>query len=283
MKSRFATVVGILGLASMACGVRTKIGDMPDSGSPSYSTLGAGGSGTCAPLQDPNDRPFAPPAGASGTWTGYFESTSLAVGDDAIKLTIDQAADGSNQIHVVFGNKPAPAPATSATDRYPPDLSALIDPPSPGAFDIPPIYFMPGFSYPTHEVQWIGQRLKFGVAIEEAWDSWCKLQKSYWVQQAGSDQRSYSCIPGSGLGGGYDDDGGLECFALLYPEPNIQISCDQASLCSSRYCQCDECGCSSPVVAPAHFDITFDGDVATGSGPQGNTGTASLRLMRSPS
>jgi hypothetical protein len=280
-KSRLATVVGFLGLTSMACGVRTMIGDVPDGGNPSYSTLGAGGSGTCAPLQDPDDHTFTPPAGVSGTWTGYFESTSLAVGDDAIKLTIDQAADGSNQIHIVFGSKPAPAPATSATDRYPTDPSALADPPPSGpGFISSPLFFMPGFSYPTHEVQWVGQRLKFGVSIDEAWDSWCKLQKSYWTQQPGSDQRYYSCVPGLGWSSQPTGDGGVECFGLLDGQ-QIPLSCDQVSMCSARYCQCDECGCAAPVAAPPFFDITFDGDVATGSGPPGNVSAASLRLTRS--
>src|SRR5262249_54645261 len=134
------SVVG-LGLGFVACGASTMIGEVPPS--PVFSTFGAGGSGTCAPPMDPNDRPFTPPASVSGTWTGYFEGTNLAVGDDAIKLTIDQATEGSNQIHVVFGSKALPPPPTIATDLYP------ADPPPSGML---PHYFLSGFPYPAHEV-----------------------------------------------------------------------------------------------------------------------------------
>ncbi|HEY7373309.1 MAG TPA: hypothetical protein VIF57_14190, partial [Polyangia bacterium] len=131
-------------------------------------------------------------------------------------------------------------------------------------------------------VQWIGQRLKFGVSLEEAWDSWCKLQQSYWVQFTGSD-RMYNCIPGGGGGSTrFDLDGGMECFARFDPRVTTPIGCDEADMCASRYCLCDECGCSAPVVAPPFFDITFDGDAATGSGPAGNSDASSLRLTRSP-
>src|SRR5436190_15032221 len=155
MTNRTLTLgIGLFGLVALGCNARTMIGDLPD-GSTSFSgsTLGAGGSGTCLPLHDEKDQPFTPPAGVSGTWSGYFQGTNLPVGQDAIKLTIDQAADGSNQIHVVFGTNPPPPPATVATDLYP-----NTDPTSPQPT------FIEGFSYPGHEVQWIGQRLKFGVA-----------------------------------------------------------------------------------------------------------------------
>jgi hypothetical protein len=268
-------LLGLLGLTSIACGASTMIGDVDGSAGATASSLGAGGSGTCAPQTDPNDRPFTPPPGVPGTWTGYFEGTMLAVGDDAIKLTIDQAGDGSNQIHIVFGSKPAPAPATSATDVYPPD--------APAGFGLPQQSYMRGFSYTGHEVQWFGQRLKFGVNLDEAWDSWCKLQQSYWVQYADSDQRSYACVPGNGWNTQATDDGGMQCLAYLGSQSlTVPVNCTQLSMCEGGFCTCDECGCAAPVGAAQNFDITFDTDPATGTGYPANVGPpgAALRLTR---
>jgi len=263
--------ISLFGLVALGCDGRTMIGDLPN-GTPTASTLGAGGSGTCMPLHDQMDQPFTPPAGVTGVWTGYFQGTNLPVGQDAVTLTIDQAADGSNQIHAVFGTNPPPAPATVATDSYPAGTST--NPPS-----IPVPSYIEGFSYTGHEVQWIGQRLKFGVEPAEAWDSWCKLQQSYWVQYENPSSRSYNCVPGSGLMWS-NDPTTQTCTAFLDEHTTVPVDCDQANMCSARVCQCDECGCAAPVDANSHFDITFDGDLVTGTGPT-FFGSNYLRLTRS--
>ena len=107
----------MLGLASLGCGARTLIGEGSDGSL--GSVIGAGGSGTCTPPQDPNDQAFSPPTPVVGTWTGYFQGSNLPVSADAIKLTIDQASDGTNQIHIVFGSTPPPAPATVSDGPLP--------------------------------------------------------------------------------------------------------------------------------------------------------------------
>ena len=263
--------IGLCGLVALGCNARTMIGDLPD-GSPLGSTLGAGGSGTCMPLVDQKDQAFTPPAGVAGTWTGYFQGSNLAVGQDAIKLTIDQAPGGSNQIHIVFGTNPPPPPATVATDLYPPGTNMNLSRPSPP-------YDVEGFSYPGHEVQWDGERLRFGINNAEAWDSWCKLQQSYWTQQPGSTDRYYRCVPGSGVTfTGDPNDGGQTCTSFIDDQTTLPVDCDQAML--SGACQCDECGCAAPVEAAPNFDITFAGDVATGTGAT-PFATSYLRLTRS--
>ncbi len=269
MTSKLAIGIGLLGLTWLGCDARTMIGEAPDA--MLGSVIGAGGSGTCTPPRDPADQAFTPPTPVVGTWTGYFQGSNLPVGADAIKLTIDQASDGTNQIHIVFGSTPPPAPATVATDLYPPDLND-------GPWSISNRRYIDGFSYPAHEVQLFGQRLKFLIAGGEAWDSWCQLQQSFkYTQDDGFS--SYWCVPGAGGGGSQPTaDGGTQCFAFVDSHTTVPVDCDQSAMCIQGYCQCDGCGCSKSLNPTALFDITFDGDVATGTGGLG-TGNY-LRLTR---
>jgi len=259
MTSKLALGFGLLGLVGLGCNASTMIGEVPDGGQAFGSTIGAGGSGACTPPVDPKDQTFTSPTAVVGTWTGYFQGSNLAIGQDAIKLTIDQASDGTHQIHVVMGSNPPPPPATVATDLYPPDDL-------PGSSQ----QYIEGFSYPAHEVQWSGQRLKFFVQGAQAWDSWCRLQQSFaWTTENGV--VSYSCAPGNGGSSRGTADGGEECFATLDSHGTMTpINCNLFWMCgggSNRYCQCDACGCSGSVNSfGGGFDITFDGDLATGTG-----------------
>jgi|KBSMisStaDraftv2_1062788.scaffolds.fasta_scaffold214288_2 hypothetical protein len=276
MTIRIAALLGLLGLAEIACNASTTIGESPGAAGATGSALGVGGSGTCMAQQDPMDLPFAPPAGVAGVWTGYFQGTGLAVGDDAIKLTIDPAAaDGSNQIHIVFGSTPPPAPATDATAGYPPAGTHTVYTVYAGSEQA-----LAGFNYVGHEVQWIGQRLRFGVATAQALDSWCQLQKSYESRIPGQNPEvSYSCVPGIASVGKMDADGGTLCFAVLDSQgTEVPVDCDQQQMCQGRgSCVCDTCGCAAPVVGYPNADVTFDGDVATGAvGP----GSLSIHLTR---
>jgi hypothetical protein len=260
MTSKLAIGIGLLGLVSLGCNASTTIGEVPDASS--ASLIGAGGSGMCTPAVDPNDQAFTPPAAVAGTWTGYFQGSNLAVGADAIKLTIDQASDGSDQIQIVLGSTTPPPPATVATDPYP--IDAFRD---TGGFGPITHQYLEGFVYPAHEVQWLGQRLKFVFAGWEAWDSWCLLQQSFTTTQNGIDY--YNCVPGNGGSTRPGPDGGQECFAAVDPPgTNVPVDCDQVAMCSGGIgpCQCDACGCSKNMNRTASFDITFDGDVATGTG-----------------
>jgi hypothetical protein len=260
MTSKLASGIGLLGLVSLGCGARTMIGEVTD-GSPS-SLIGAGGSGMCTPPVNPNDHPFTSPTAVTGTWTGYFQGTGLAVGADAIKVTIDEAADGTHQIHAVFGSDPPPAPATEASDPYPTAFSRLLLGPIDRGY-------LDGFVYPAHAVQWFDQRLKFMIAGFQAWESWCLLQQSFALTSM--DPVRYSCVPGGGAGSTRTAaNGELECFATLdtYGTIMARVDCDQMAMCGigSTPCQCDRCGCSADINSGKLFDITFDGDVATGTG-----------------
>jgi hypothetical protein len=276
MTSKLAIGIGLLGLVSLGCNASTMIGEVPDGSSITNSVIGAGGSGMCTPPRDPNDHAFTAPAAVVGTWTGYFQGSILPVGADAIKLTIDQASDGSSQIQVVLGSNPPPPAATVATDLYPPALAN--GPAEPNWYNL---HYIEGVTYPAHEVQWFGQRIKFVIAGGEGWDSWCQLQQSFASTQNGVPY--YYCVPGGGAGGSRTGaDGGLECYATLDSHgTTTPVDCDQVALCGAGNigpCQCDECGCSKSMSSTSLFDITFDGDVATGTGSPGGNGY--LRLTR---
>ena len=83
-----------------------------------------------------------------------FQGSNLPVGADAIKLTIDQASDGINQIHIVYGSTPAPAPATRARLTY-------HQPDNPWTSSR---NYLDGCRFPAHEVQWFGRIIKFLIS-----------------------------------------------------------------------------------------------------------------------
>src|SRR5512144_1546068 len=104
MTNRLLTPIGLLALTSMACNASTMIGDVtpPDGSAPSIAAVGTMGH-TCVPPQFPGDQPFTFPDGLEGVWTGYVQGGVIGLGSDAVKLTLDHAADGTSQIHVVYG------------------------------------------------------------------------------------------------------------------------------------------------------------------------------------
>ena len=117
---------------------------------------------------------------------------------------------------------------------------------------------------------WQGTRLKFVVPGAQPWESWCALQTSYFV----ADHNEYNCVPGSGGTTMYADAGSV-CISADGAKMT-QVACAQFEMCNTYFCTCDACGCSAAADGVGEFDITFDGDVATGVGQ-----THNVRLMRS--
>lgn len=257
--------------AFMACDAHTLIGTVPDASAPDDSgrvdrelpdVLVADGGHTCTPQTFPGDAPYTLPAGVAGSWTGYFQGGSPLTTSDVVKLSIQQAADGSGEIHVTMGTAPAPAPATSATDYYPPG----------GFTGIQASYttIIEGFAYLAHAVTWQGTRLRLQIADAQPWEGWCALQTSYFV--VARDQ--YNCIPG--LGGGSSGGSMPEMCTASDGERSTPVACPQLFLCNNRTCACDSCGCSAKLDASSElFDVTFDGDLLTGVGAGHN-----VRLTR---
>jgi hypothetical protein len=244
MTTRTLLIVG-LAAAAAACSGQTLVGTVPD-GAPPSDDGGAGlphSGGTCTPPRDPNDRTFTFPAGVAGTWPGTYQPALGPVRDVPIKLILDQAADGSDQIHLVYGTNPPPAPATSATDYL------------PGWYD-EKIY--DGFAYLAHQVLWNGLEVRFALSYFEPWDSWCKLQTSY--LQEGLESVTYACIPNYAWDG---DSEGDQCTSRSTPP--IVLPCQQVQYCASPVCKCDACGCAGSAQASSVqiMSVTFSGDTAT--------------------
>lgn len=284
MTEKLLTWMGLCGLAlSLGCNASTMIGQVPDGSAPgndgqttttSFVPVGTSGH-TCAPPQFPGDHPYDLPAGTEGAWTGYVEGGTLGLSSDAVGLTLDHAADGSSQIHIVYGVAAPPPPATSATEPYLIDTNT-IGPSAPSA----PIE---GFAYTAHNVDWqaFGQqwRLRFLIDNSEPWGSWCRLQSSYETTYPGGVE--YGCLPNTGGGGSVSGPGVAPTCWLNDSAGNRgpSVSCAQFSLCLGNYvCGCDECGCDMQVVSydgvpsgPGTYDILFDPTTASGS---------NLHLMR---
>jgi hypothetical protein len=262
---KLTTLAVTAALSLLACDARTLIGMVPDAGTnppdgsqpssdASAPDAGPGTQGhTCTPVVFPGDARYTLPAGVAGTWTGYFQGGSPLPTSDVIKLSLQQASDGSGEIRVTFGTAAAPPPATSATDYYPPGTST--DPLTarfPGLVE--------GASYLAHAVTWQGTRLKFQLSEAQPWESWCALQTSYFVV----DRNEYNCAPGFG-GAVANEPGGPMCVAEdLQGRKQTPIPCGQFSPCSGQYCTCDACGCAGGVTNTRRFAVTFDGDLVTG-------------------
>jgi hypothetical protein len=287
--TKIAIGIGGLGLVAVGCNASTMIGDLSQDGGVPPNIVAVGTLGhTCEPPPFPGDHPFTFPAGLGGVWTGFVQGGVLGLSSDAVRLTMDEAADGTPQIHVVYGVAAPPPPATVATDYYPPGMNPLLPPPP----------FIEGYSYLAHNVNWeaFGEqwRLRFAIDESEPWAGWCHLQLSYIYQSStqtiGSqgDPPFFQCIP-QAPGGYLNLNGSMECEGLdTAGNPIFTISCAQVNMCNGRsYCVCDTCGCDSlgisngavPTEAGA-YDLLFDATSATGSGPNATTG-GNLQLMRS--
>ena len=279
MTGKITTLAVALALASLGCGgARTLIGEVDggpadDTGVGSVDTSGdanrpdlggANSGGTCTPVQLPGEQPFTFPAGLEGTWTGFVQGGNTGLNSDAIKLILDHAADGSSQIHVVYGAAAAPPPATSATDLYPPGWAYM---------QISTMTLFEGFPYLAHSVNWqpFGQqwRLTFQIMPFGGWESWCRLQTSYPVERPGI----YSCIPGTAVHFENPGQANERCFVDDAPGGPIEVGCGQAHLCDPTHCTCDACGCAGSSQSGGVIDLLFDGDAVSG----GN-----VHLMRAP-
>jgi hypothetical protein len=269
MTGKLTTLAVALSLAALGCGARTLIGEVDggpsdDAGVGSVDAHGdaatpdlggANSGGTCTPVQHLGDQPFTFPPGVAGVWTGFVQGGTSGLNSDAIKLVLDQAADGSSQIHVIYGAAAPPPPATSATELYPPGWAYM---------QIATMTLFEGFPYLAHNVRWqqFGQqwRLTFSIAPFQGWESWCKLQTSYPVDQQGH----YSCVPGSAIQ--YENAGQADerCVVIDAPGGPAQVPCAQAHLCDSTHCTCDACGCAESAYGSGVADLLFDGDAASG-------------------
>jgi hypothetical protein len=194
--------------------------------------------------------PDLPRTSGSQSWTGYVENYQFLSGSDAVKIAF--ASDSAGQVTgtVILGNGTPPSPATDPDVGYPPGFKTQ-QPVVVGA----PNYLAEGYAYPMHSATLVGQRLRFGVGLQDLWGGWCALQ----TPAPGSG----SCLPNWG---GLSSPTGC---SLTNPDTGavVPVDCGKFNLCRlTMVCQCDASECQvRDVGVSMMFDISIDNDRADGS------------------
>lgn len=180
---------------------------------------------------------------ARGDWRGYIENFQWNA-DDAVRISIAVASDGTLSGQVFLGNAVPPAPATDPTAPWPPGLDHAAEPPP----------YIRGFAYTAENIHWEARRLKFLIGRYEPWQPWCALQTSYEDLPG-----QFSCRPDGGATDALCDVAGA-CVCQ-------QTSCDCEGI---GVCACDATGCNAATewrstLISYSFDIALDTGKGDGS------------------
>jgi hypothetical protein len=118
-----------------------------------------------------------------GTWQGYAEAFTFPSGSDAIRLVVTQAADGSIESTVTYGQGTPPPPASDPDVGYPPGADWA---------DHDGTWLVEGFPFTVTHPSFDGTRLRIQTASTEVWKGWCALQTP---TSAGEPCGVYGCLP----------------------------------------------------------------------------------------
>jgi hypothetical protein len=199
---------------------------------------------------------FALSKSIEGDWVGYFEN--FLGGDDAVAIQLAVAGDGALSGRLVMGTATPPPPATDPDVQWPD--------PNPGTY-APSYDPVLGFAYTLRDIRWEEKRLRFGYAMWEPWDPWCRLQ-----QPVSLDGSYYECAPNGQNSDLLSTQNGT---CINSNAPSIPYRCFKTFYCdSSRVCTCDANGCvadtekCTPQRCAADdgtFDLVIRGDIADGT------------------
>jgi hypothetical protein len=187
--------------------------------------------------------------GPTSTWTGYIENPSNTLYPEQLVMTF--ATDDAGQVVGTFrfGNGTPPPPATDPNAIYPPGLNTMIT--SGGQYPVD------GFTYTMMGGTLVGNRLRFGIAMQEPWAGWCALQTPA-VDGSGM------CVPNWG----WMQPVSGSCYQTNPTTgERVYVSCEKLLLCSAtRLCVCDDRVCVANL-EPNGFpgDMIVSGDRADGS------------------
>jgi hypothetical protein len=196
---------------------------------------------------DPASCGADPDSPMAGTRDGNIDG--LAAKDGRVRLFVSGSdADGNPCGVVVIGEGEAPAPATSAGEKYPPGVESprLKGQLSPA---------LPGQPYSVLRASASGARVTFEIALTEVMKSWCPLQTSHENEFAAS---GYSCLPNASYAGE-----GEMCLV----SGSLAASMSQCDYCilAVGTCACDADHCTAnPDENLLSFDLQFDGTAADG-------------------
>lgn len=208
-----------------------------------------------------------------GTWTGYFENYNLASGSDALTISLSISEDAATASGtLVMGAGDPPAPPTDLATPWPPGSPApsKSDPSLGGKiFDNGVIE---GYTYEAHNLTWENLRLKFTVALADAWRPLCDLYASHPITAGG---QTFVC-PSS-----WGTDAAGNCTVGPSGATLSDADCLQliAACLPGGRCSCNETSCD-PAVGDLSIDVALHDDRGDGSavGPI----QANIRLMRGP-
>jgi hypothetical protein len=144
-------------------------------------------SGVCASDGDScGEATLALAAENAGTWTGYLENYNLPSGSDALKIALD-VSGGVVSGTFVMGTVAPPPPPTDITTPWPPGSPPIVTFADVTAsnFPIPDQGIVEGFAYEARDIAWENLRLKFKVALGDAWRPLCDLYAANPITVAG--------------------------------------------------------------------------------------------------
>ena len=184
------------------------------------------------------------------SWTGYVENYQFTSGSDAVKISFAVDPAGNLIGAVILGNGTPPPPATDPSVGYPPGLFSYPDE-AWGALT----YVAEGYAYPMHNGTLDGQRLRFGVDLQDLWRDWCALQTPL--------PGSSGCLPNwAGMAT-------VDTCAQTNPTTGeiVPVDCGKFGLCQlTMMCVCDASGCQlQDHGATMMFDISINNNRADGS------------------
>jgi hypothetical protein len=204
-----------------------------------------------------------------GTWQGYTEAFTFPSGSDAILLVVTQAADGSIQGTVTYGQGTPPLPATDPTVGYPPGADWA---------DHEGTWLVEGFPFTVTRDSFDGTRLQLQTDQDEVWKGWCELQTP---TNAGEACGVYGCAPN------WPSESTVGVTSTLTdPSTGATETVDFGKwvLCElpGEPCLCSSTGCTVDLSAPGRpwsFDMQLSG--AKLDGTMSGNGNVNVHLTRS--
>jgi hypothetical protein len=196
-------------------------------------------------------------------WDGYAEAYTFRDGSDRLRLTLDEAGNGTLEV----GDSAALPPATDPTVGYPTT-----------GWDFSTNAFLsrlaPGFQYPIYGAHVETQRIRLGADFHDLWTTWCSMQTPY-CQNCGQTPMPppvYECgpIPTYTDPIAHDCRGATEGGIGEMPiDCAKQVLCDSPPPCTDctialPVCTCDATSCAIPAVANGNYPVKIDGALEAG-------------------
>jgi hypothetical protein len=230
-------------------------------------------SGVCAPDGDScGEATLGLAIENAGTWTGYLENYNLPSGSDALAITLDVSGPVVSGTFVM-GTAAAPPPPTDITIPWPPGsppITTIADSAGPG-LSIPDEGIVEGVAYEARDIVWENLRLKFKVALGDAWRPLCDLYAANPITVAGE---TVVC-PASW---GWQRDVGCTVGEAILSDADCQ---HVLLVCASNYkptrCVCDETTCT-PFAGDLSVDVALHDN--RGDGSVAGAIKANVRLTR---